>query len=385
MSQAMRDLASIAVTTLLALSWSGAAWALEWTQKKESRTDALVAHFLRPERLDGAPPPPSLTLAIGLNGKLVFAKGYGAARPGSAATPLTVYHIGSLTKQLTAAALLHLIEQGARAPLTGAPLSLETPMRDIFEGVDSWVSEDEPPITVESLLSMTSNLPNFTRRPPPNVDPWGAVPAPRLLAELKKLSPHGWPNSFEYSNTSYFLLAQIMDAVGRPDQGGSSSYRSYVRDFVIEKAGMTHTGFVGDYAPGSDLAMPNYRRRPAFAKPAWLYGCGDMASNVVDLFAWNTALMTGRILNAESRALMLSDAARVGPVTYYGMGWFIAHDNDWDTYSHSGSVPGFTSYNAIFKRQGSGSWLSVTLLTNSDGIEDLDALAGDLFDVARAE
>jgi hypothetical protein len=110
-----------------------------------------------------------------------------------------------------------------------------------------------------------------------------------------------------------------------------------------------------------------------------------MASNVVDLFAWNAALMAGRILNPESRMAMFSDAARVDPVTYYGMGWFVSHENGWDQFSHSGSVPGFTSFNAIFKRQNSSSWLSITLLTNSDGVDGLDALADDLFDLARAE
>jgi hypothetical protein len=48
-------------------------------------------------------------------------------------------------------------------------------------------------------------------------------------------------------------------------------------------------------------------------------------------------------------------------------------------------VPGFTSYNAIHKRPASASWLSVTLLTNSDGIEGLDELADALFEVARGD
>ena len=381
----MRVLARIVVVGLLEVSRICGAWALDWTPDKATRVESLLAHFLRPARLDGAPRPPGASLAIALNGKLVFAKGYGEARPGSAATPLTVYHIGSLTKQFTAAAMLHLIEKGARAPLTGAAMTLDTPMREVFDDVDHWMPDGAPPITVRSLLSMTSNLPNFTRRPPPDVDPWGAVPAPRLLAALKKLSPHGWPDSFEYSNTSYFLVAQIIDAVLTSNHAGGGSYRDYIRGFLIDKAGMTNTGFVGDYAHGSDLAMPHYQRRPAFTKPAWLNGCGDMASSVVDLSAWDAALMSGRIIGPQSLAAMFSDAARVGPVTYYGMGWFVGHENGWDSYSHSGSVPGFTSYNAIFKQQASGAWLSVTLLTNSDGVEGLGALADDLFDVVRAE
>lgn len=145
---------------------------------------------------------------------------------------------------------------------------------------------------------------------------------------------------------------------------------------------MTHTGFVGEYAPGSDVADPHYRRKPAFAQPDWLNGCGDMASNAIDLFAWNRALMAGGVVAPNSLGQMFSDSARVGPTSYYGMGWFIEHDDGWDKFSHSGSVPGYTSYNAIRKRHADGSWLSVTLLTNSDGVEGLDELADEIFDAA---
>lgn len=369
---------AIAVALMLPLL-SGAASA-EWSTQKAAQVDALVSHFLAP-RIGGGVPP-SLSLAISVGGKLVLAKGYGQARPDAAATEQTVYHIGSLTKQFTAAAVLWLIENGAKAPITGSPLTLDTPMRAIFEGVDKWASEEEPAITVRSLLTMTSNLPNFTKQPPPDVDPWGAVEAPRLLAALKRLPPHGWPNTFEYSNTSYFLLARIVEAVAFTNQVRGTS-RDYVRAAILAKAEMNRTGFVGDYAPGSELAAPHYRRRPAFAQPDWLNGCGDMASNVVDLFAWNKALMDGRIIGADSRHLMFSDAARVDPLNYYGMGWFIGHENGWDSFSHSGSVPGFTSYNAILKLHSSEAWLSVTLLTNSDGVEGLDQLADDLLYLAR--
>ena len=380
----MHVLASIAVIAILEISRIGGAWAFDWTAEKAARVDALVSHYLRPQRLNGERPPPALSLAIGVDGNLVLAKGYGQASAGTQASEHTVYHIGSLTKQFTAAAMLRLIEEGARAPLTGAPMALETPMLAIFEGVERWNTPEEPTITVRSLLTMTSNLPNFTRRPPPNVDPWGAVPAPRLLDELKKLSPTGWPHSFEYSNTSYFLLAQVIETVRRANHASPPSYRDYIRAAVIDKAGMTRTGFVGEQ-PGPGYARPHYRRRPAFAQPDWLNGSGDMVSNAVDLFAWNKALMTGRIIGPESLKAMFADGGRVGPVTYYGMGWFIDRGSTWDVFSHSGSVPGYTTYNAILKRHNSASWLSVTLLTNADGVEGLDALADDLFDVARGE
>ncbi|MCZ7594711.1 MAG: beta-lactamase family protein [Hyphomicrobium sp.] len=360
----------------------GAALA-DWSTYKSARVDSLVQRFLKPRA--GNAGVPALSVAVGIDGELVLAKGFGQARQDSLASARTVYHIGSLTKQFTAAAVLRLIESGARAPLSQDRLTLDTPMRDIFEDVEKWTAPEEPPITVRSLLTMTSNLPNFTKHPPREADPWGSVAMPKLLAALKQLPPHGWPNTFEYSNTGYFLLARIIEAAVLAGESRHTTARDYVRAMILPRAGLTQTGFVGDYAPGSDVAQPHYRRRPAFAQPHWLDGCGDMASNVLDLFQWNKAMMEGRVASAASTRLMLSDAARVDPLTYYGMGWFVGHDGEWDSYHHSGSVPGYTSYNAILRHERTGSWLSVTLLTNSDGVENLDKLADDIFYVARSE
>jgi CubicO group peptidase (beta-lactamase class C family) len=376
----MARIRTILVAVLLFLP--GAARAADWSPQKAARVDALIRQFLKPR--GGVPAVPALSIAIGMDGEMVLAKGYGLARPDASASEQTVYHIGSLTKQFTAAAVLRLIESGARTPLSAQPLHLDTPMREIFEGVDRWAAPDEPPITVRSLLTMTSNLPNFTLRPPAGADPWGAVATPQLLAALKALPPHGWPNTFEYSNTGYFLLASALDAVFA-GEGHHTDFRGYVRAAIVSPLRLSQTGFVDDYAPGSDVAQPHYRRRPAFAQPHWLDGCGDMASNVIDLFAWNKALMSGAILNDQSVHLMFSDAARVDPLTYYGMGWFVGHDGEWDSFHHSGSVPGYTTYNAILKQTRTGAWLSVTLLTNSDGVEGLDQLADEILYEARAD
>ncbi len=75
---------------------------------------------------------------------------------------------------------------------------------------------------------------------------------------------------------------------------------------------------------------------------------------------------------------MFSDAARVGPSRYYGMGWFIEHAPGWDWYSHSGYVPGFTSLNMIVRSSRDRAWISVSLLTNADGVSGLDELSSDI-------
>lgn len=349
-------------------------YAQSWTDEKARRALALAEHFLRPQ---GTSPirPPALSFAIGMDGKLLYAGGTGSAGLGREATADTVYRVGSVTKQFTAAAVLRMIDAGAIAPRSGQPVTLDTRIDDVVEGTSDWQVPGQNPITIRTLLNMTSNLPNFTRRPPEAVDPWGTVQAALLLSELKKQKPSGWPGTFEYSNTSYFILAEALEAVQWPDRA-PHFYERVLQSEIFNRAGMTSTDFTGYRA--DRMAIPAFHRRAAFSNRDWLKGSGDATSTVHDIFAWNVALMSDQILSRAMREEMFREAGRVTPTIYYGMGWFIDEADGWKRYYHSGSVPGFTAYNCIVQRQLGGRWISITLLTNSDGVEGLEELATDL-------
>ena len=110
-----------------------------------------------------------------------------------------------------------------------------------------------------------------------------------------------------------------------------------------------------------------------------------MASNVIDLFAWNKALIDGRRSSTtQSVRLMFSDAARVDPLTYYGMGWFIGHDEWLGQLSPLRIGAGLHVLQCHLREQRSGAWMSVTLLTNSDGVTELERLADEIFFELRA-
>jgi D-alanyl-D-alanine carboxypeptidase len=369
--------AVVAVTALVIAAGAGgeAARAASWSQAKARRATELAQHFLKP---DTTPPrAPAMSLAIGLDGRLLLAEGIGEERPGHAASAGTIYRIGSLTKQFTAAATLRMIESEAVTPRTGAPVRLDTEITDVFDGVQNWKAEGQNPITLRSLLNMTSNLPNFTRKPPAEVNPWGAVEAATLFHELTKLQPSGWPSTFEYSNTSYFLLAELLETVRWPHQG-HRAYEEILRSEVFNVVGMNETGFAGEKTLSGRPAAPTYHRRPAFADRDWLKGSGDVVSTATDIFKWNAALLGGKVLSPAMRKQMFAEGGRVSPTLYYGMGWFIEETDGWTRYFHSGSVPGYTAFNTIARRKSDNTWVSVTLLTNADGVEGLDNLAADL-------
>lgn len=363
--------------------WCGAepAFAASWTAAKTQRVTEILTNFLRPRT--GQPiRPPGLSVAIGYDGRLVCALGVGSAGLGRQASAETVYRIGSVTKQFTAAAILRMIEQGARAPRTGMPITLETEIADILDGTEDWHVDGQNPITLRSLLNMTSNLPNFTRRPPDDVDPWGTVHAAELLKQLKKQKPSGWPGTFEYSNTSYFILAQVLEAALWHD-GSGHTYEDVLHREVFATAGMPSTDFTGYRI--DRMAIPAYNRRAAFSNRDWLKGSGDAASTVMDLFSWNVALMGGKVLSRSMRDEMFLESGRVTPTLFYGMGFFIDDAGGWRRYRHTGTVPGFTSFNGISMKPRGGQWISITILTNADGVEGLEELADDLTYITEAD
>jgi CubicO group peptidase (beta-lactamase class C family) len=353
-----------------------------WSASTEAEAAALIDRFLKPS---GAPrPAPALSAAIGIDGQLVWSAGAGQEAMGRPATADTVYRIGSITKQFTAAAVLRLAEQGAVSVRNARALTLGAPASDYIDGVERWSVAGQQPVTVRSLLNMTSNLPNYTRRPPEGLDPWGTVASRDLMAALKSYRPSGWPGSFEYSNTSYFILSEIVGSV-RLDDRPITGLHDYLRQDLFARAGLTHTGFAGDAELERRLPVADYKRKPVFSAPDWLRGSADMLSTATDLFRWNAALLGGRLLSEASLKEMLSDSARVSPTTFYGMGWFVVPGDGWTHYSHTGSVAGYTSCNAVARSNDGQRWISVTLLSNADGVEGLEQLANDILELIERD
>ncbi|MEQ8824294.1 MAG: serine hydrolase domain-containing protein [Filomicrobium sp.] len=344
-------------------------------QRLENIDRVIERNLARPE--DARPAKPSaISISLAVDGEPVLEKGYGVAAPGVRATAQTRYLVGSITKQFTAAALLSAVESGDSVSGTNSPLSLDTEVAEIFPDTRHW--NRSSPLTIKRLLTMTANLPNFTVKPPRGLDPWGSAPAPRLLNALKRLELRsGWAGSFSYSNTSYFMLAEILDRVTPSQRGLDGTYSARLRR-LFDAAGMTSTGVVGEIRSETEVAAPNYRRRPAFLKPDWLKGSGELVSNAVDLRRWNVALMKRQILNEASLSAMFGNNARVTPIMWYGMGWFIEELSDRRILSHTGFVPGFTSLNMIVELKKPKKWASIVILTNGDEAQNLDQMAGDL-------
>jgi CubicO group peptidase (beta-lactamase class C family)/DNA-binding beta-propeller fold protein YncE len=247
------------------------------------------------------------TVLIARNGKVVFNQSYGWADQTRTApvTATTPFWIASISKQFAAAAILKLEEDGK--------LSLEDRISRFFPRAP----QDKQSITVHQLLTHTAGL-QQQYAADGVVERDRAVAA--ILAQPLARPPGG---EFGYSNDAYNLIAAIVEIVsGKP-------YEAYLRENLLEPAGLVHTGFWGPPAhPEVAAILAAGSANPAFNLPNWGFrGAVGMYSTAADLYRWYQALQENRVLTARAGQRMLSTLVTRGTLGV-GYGWFTSPGPD---------------------------------------------------------
>ncbi len=282
---------------------------------------------------------PGLAIGIAEHGRIVFARGYGLADMAKnvPVTADTRFEIGSVTKQITAACVLQLVEAGK--------LSLDARLgsfvSDYFAGRG---------VTVRQLLEQVSGVPEYLAGDDVQVLA-GTQPATyaTLVARVSAKPLEFTPGTrWKYSNTNYILLGRIVELAAH------ESYEHYVRTHIFERAGMTQSGFIADEATLPAMAR-GYVPGPKGLAPSpplrddWATSAGAVVSTVGDVLRWDDALLAGKIVSPADVALMRTTATTVdGAPTHYGFGWIVdtagTHPRVW----HNGGTFGFHAINQTF-------------------------------------
>jgi CubicO group peptidase (beta-lactamase class C family) len=249
---------------------------------------------------------------VAQNNQIVLLNGYGLANRERQIpiTPDTVFYIGSLTKQFTAAAILKLEMQGK--------LRVTDTLDKHFENVPL----DKAKITIHQLLTHSSGLESFD-------DIYGSPiqkdEMTRRIMEMKLRSEPG--KEYYYSNPGYNLLGIIVENVSR------QPYERYLYEHLFSPAGMLSTGYripnftreklAHGYVVGEDKGSP--LDRPWLEDgPSWaIRGAGAILSTPGDLYRWHLALEKDEILSADAKNRMFSQHVKEEGDAYYGYGWMI--------------------------------------------------------------
>jgi CubicO group peptidase (beta-lactamase class C family) len=302
---------------------------------------------------------PSVAIGVVRGADTIVMKAWGMAdlEQDVAATPKSVYRIGSVTKQFTAAAVMQLVEQG-KVRLDDS-ISAHVPSLPA-----AWRR-----VTVRQLLNHTSGIPSYTSLGPPWARRWGEEMTPDTLVALTAAAPMRFPSGtkWEYDNTGYVLLGMLIEKVT------GHSWGTDLEERFTKPLGLSDTR--------NCLATPLVPRRVRGYEPqgnGWVnatylamsqpYAAGAICSTVGDIATWNRALHTGKVVSPSSYALMTTPAGAAVEAKYgFGLGRDTVAGRP--MISHGGGIHGFITENVWVPSE----QLSVTVLTNS-GSARIDVL-----------
>jgi CubicO group peptidase (beta-lactamase class C family) len=303
---------------------------------------------------------------IARNGQIIFRQAYGMANyelrvPNS---PLTRFHIASVSKPFTAIAILQLEEQGQLS--VGDPVARFVP--DFPDGNR---------IKLEHLLTHTSGIPNVNDLP--DYDTFARTPhtAEQLVAKFAGLPLDFQPGSdYHYSNSNYNLLALILEKVA------GEKYGEYVRKHILGPAGMQNSGHDGDALRLIPLAASGYEPAgsDSYEKSPYLdwsnkMGNGSLYSTVDDLYQFDRALNTDALLKAATRQKYFVEGRG------NRFGWFNRKRSGHRVMSSNGRSPGFTAQLDRYSDED----VTVIVLSNSYATVSQGPIAGALAAIVFGE
>lgn len=313
---------------------------------------------------------PGIAYGIVVDNELIVssATGFMNLENESLASPKSTFRIASMTKSFTATAIMKLRDEGKLS--LSDPASKHIPEMAALE----YLTEDSPAITIQNLLTMTAGFPED--------NPWGDRQLDESNEMLMNLMSGGVSFSnavsfeFEYSNTGYALLGNIVSRIaGIP-------YQEYITNSILKPLGMDQTYWEYEHVPKDQLAI-GYRWEDEQWKPEPLlhdgsYGAmGGLITTIEDfgkyvsfhLSAWppRNGEDKGPIKRSSLREMQTPQLARLNAngidyngndcatISGYGFGLGITKDcKGIKRVSHGGALPGFGSNYVFFPEYGVG-------------------------------
>jgi len=328
---------------------------------------------------------PGSAIAIWHDGTL-YAQGFGSRRPGEddVVLPSTLFRIGSVTKMMTATALLQKVDQGA--------LALDDTLGDYVPSLSLLGAADPKTATLHDLLSHQGGLSDYT--------PMTGGPEDERLAEatLSEFPNKAWvmapPGSFwNYSNPNFSMAGLVTEVVDE-----QRWYREIVEDDLFAPLGMDRSVFLadqviddGDYAVGLSYDWEGKQSglievHPDSYDDAWSRPAGFAWSNVLDLVRFGRFLLDGNeaVLSEQSHTELTAEHVNTLAFLdrlHYGYGLMqwngaVLGDDFFNvrTIQHGGAIPGFAAELITLPEHG----LVIATLASAGGLYFKEAVAATL-------
>ena len=318
-----------------------------FAQPVAAQLDALVKAAFVPDRPGGA-------VLVVKDGTVVYRKAIGMASMelGVPLQPDSVFRLGSITKQFTAAAVMLLVEDGK--------IALTDPIEKYLPGYPTHGHV----ITVEHLLTHTSGIQSYTSIPgwfPTRIR--ADLSLQELIDGFKKEPMQFAPGErYAYNNSAYVILGAVIE------KAAGDTYEGVLTKRIFEPVGMTNT-FFGSNEPVIMRRAQGYTedhgvvKNAAFLSMTQPHAAGSLVSTVDDLAKWDAALIAGKVLKLTSLQRMatpytLKDGSRTG----YGYGLQVGTLRGREAVEHGGGINGFSTHAISLPAER----IYVAVLTNSD-------------------
>jgi CubicO group peptidase (beta-lactamase class C family) len=311
----------------------------------------------RVRRLMDSAKVPSLSIAVGRSGRIIWEEAFGYAdlERQVRATPATPYSLASISKPMTATGLMKLVEQGK--------IDLERPANDYLgEAKITGIAGKASDATVRRVASHTAGLPLHYRF----FYEGGSVPRPSMDEAIDRYAITVFPPGevYSYSNLGYGVLEEIIA------KASGKSYEAFMRDEVFVPLGMP-TATVSTGAGLGNAAL----RYDAKRKPIPFYDFDHRGGSAVyasahDLVRFGMFHLEQRV--AGQRPVLrpatidaMQRAETPGDTTSgYGLGWIIDTDQGVRVVYHTGGMPGVATSLKLFPEHD----VAIAVLGNSSGV-----------------
>ncbi len=294
--------------------------------------DKLFSQWDKPES-------PGCAVGIYHNGVIVFQNGYGSANLdyGKPITPETVFYIGSVSKQFTAAAIALLADRGDIA------------LNDDIRKYIPELPEYERPISVQDLIFHTSGLRDlYALMTIADVDVAGVISIDEKLDLIRRQKDLNFlpGDEYVYSNSGYTLMAILVERVS------GESLREFTRRNIFEPLGMDNTHFHDNrhevvrnralsYQPDSENKF-----RLSYLANFEGVGPGGLYTTVGDLFLWDQNYYDNRLEHSPdfNEIMHTKGVLTSGDTLDYAFGLRFDEYKGLHTIGHGGSFMGFRAH-----------------------------------------
>ncbi len=323
------------------------------------------------------------SVALLENGEVTFAHGFGTKGPNShePVDANTLFRIGSMTKALTATALLGLVDSGT--------LTLDATLTSVVPDVAINDPGNLASLTLRQLLSQQSGLYEYGVLSGPTDDATLSqfLTSPAYAANEYFMDPPG--SFYNYSNPNFYLAGLALE------RASGVTYRQAISDRVLAPLGMERTFFLpseviadGNFSDGASTNETGgaWDVTPDAYDNAWLRPAGYAFSSVLDyakfvqfLYVGNQSVLsdTERQAMQTAQVNMLDLGGVEADLESYGYGLVVDREFQLGTNAyvtklvwHNGSLPGFTSWFYLVPSTGFG----IVWLANADDVNFVNSV-----------